>query len=279
MTVKVTFFMNAIRAATYTGVTTPPTGVAGYRGLSESWYSAKVFDSQDLYDTCTYWQSKRVPMLPRNSTIVAFRQQEVGNLGRSVLYKVPRPGVNAFIQDQSEAALKYKVRSTTTSAERTAVIAMVPDDIIIGGVYAGGEGDWLSYVNQFFNHIRDNWQMRIIDQSVPTYSIATIDADGNVVTNEATAFVAGAKVQVLRSKTEEDNTGSGVFYVETVTNPTHFKLRGWTFGATTKGSIRTYVITYNSVNVSTNHRANPEVGTRKIGRPFGESRGKASKKR
>jgi len=155
---------------------------------------------------------------------------------------------------------------------------MIPDDLLRGGVFVQFP-NWTNYVLAWHNHIRDNWKIKVIDQNVPAIAIDSIDAAGNVVLLQPSDIIATSVVQILRSKTEENNTGSGVFKLAGWTDNKHFKLFDWKFGATTKGEARRFVQVYNSVIMYEQQRLHPAVGSRKIGRPFDASRGKASTRR
>lgn len=278
MTTKATFFINQIRRAAWDASTSKATGVAGYDGCTESFYTDTEFNSQAQYDLCKTYMQKRSPMLPANATIVAFRIKDESAKGKAVLYRDPVVGSNPGEADIKEACLKYTFHSTTTASERVVQVAMIPDDLLRGGVFVQYP-NWTDWVLAWHNHIRDNWKIKIIDQTVPAIAIDTIDANGNVVLLQPSDIIGTSVVQILRSKTEENNTGSGVFKLKGWTDNKHFQVKDWTFGATSGGEARRFVQTYNNVIMYQQQRLHPAVGKRNIGRPFDQSRGKASTRR
>lgn len=278
MTTKATFFINQVRRAEWDAAAGKAIGVAGYDGCSESWYSDSEFNSQAQYDLCQEYMRRRAPMLPSNATIVAFRLKEEGSKGKTVLYRDPKTGTNPGEADIKEACLKYTFHSQTTASEKVVQVAMIPDDLLKGGVFVQ-YSNWTQWVRDWARHIAGNWKMKIIDQSVPAYDIDVIDADGTVHLLQPSDIIGTSTVQILRSKTEENNTGSGVYLLKAWTDNKTFRVKDWEFGPTSGGQARRFVQTYNAVDIYDNARLHPKVGKRNIGRPFDQSRGKASTRR
>jgi len=169
-------------------------------------------------------------------------------------------------------ALTFVIPCVATANARRFTLRGVPDTNVQGGEYnpVGGYG----YKIANFVTETGNWYTFARNLNVVSIPLASVDALGNVVTNAPITLLPNDVVTIRQADRGGGAFGTGAFFVDTVTDTTHFKIRGWNFGATVKGTVRPASYAYRQLSPSA--VVNPVVVVRKVGRPSAGYRGRAS---
>ena len=264
-----------------------PTAVARrLGGWSESWYweGASI---QDLYIYMFGGQigvgegiggfcPARAALLPNGASMVGQRIQQVDPVGQSQSLSRNFPGTAAIAADVPQMALLCTIPGKNVKNIRRTILRGIPDARVVEGEFSPSNA-FVAAVNLFFDAL-NNWRFRGVDLAQPNLPIITIDATGVIQMGALSAgFAVNDLVKVLRSHSAANDPVGGVFMVESIPSATSIKVRNWTAGACTGGTVRKHAFVYPIVDGD-----NCSIGrivTKRVGRPFTQYRGRRSKVR
>lgn len=271
MTIKATMLLQAT-----TALSKPDTEVHRTAGWSESWYTqepdiAKVrIAMSDLCDL-------RARLLPIGASVVGQRYQVVDAVGNSTTGAQVFPGSAGLATDLPQVALYFKLPGQGVNNYKPLYLRGTPDARILEGEYIGTE----DYNRRLVNFLRmlQQWRFRARDFTNSVWPIWNVTNAGVVQLNAASTLSVGNIVQVLRTRDGFGDQVGGMFRVGTVTNASNITLDAWTFGATNGGKVRINSFVYPLVDSADIVPENARAVMKKVGRPFGAFRGRASKRR
>lgn len=220
----------------------------------------------------------RAALLPRSASIIGLRVQQVDPSGPATSVPLILPGgypLTASNADIPQMALLMTVRADPQTNTRRFRLAAIPDDQVTFGEY-DPTPNYRALMTAFLRGL-SGWRFRGLDLTQPKKPLVTIADDGTYTTSQDIALAVGDRVKVYSTVDHEGFKRDGTFLVTTATSLRVGKLGGWTFGACTLGSMRKLVPIY-PVIIADNSSIQRTV-VRKIGRPFGGYRGRASKRR
>lgn len=255
-------------------------------GWSESWY----FSGSTIASAIPFWVGQafglglqsagwcgyRAAMLPGGCTIVGQRYQVVNPTGPAQSTGLLFPGTAGEQADIPQQAVLIYCPGAGTNNVRRSTLRGVPDPRIVEGEFQPAPY-FTTAINTFFSFLA-NFQFRCRDLSQPTFTILSITAAGLVTTETPHTITQGQMVRVLRTKTADGDLVGGRFQVASIgPNNNQLTLTAWTPAeATSGGKIRIDAIAFVTVNAS--QCVLGRAVTRRVGRPFGQYRGRRSRR-
>lgn len=258
------------------GTTTTPGGQSRQGGWTESLYWSS-YDASVLR-SLRQLAVARAGLLPFSAGIVGMRVQQVDPSGPVTSVPMLYPGGSILETNDSDIpqmALLLTARSDTVSNTRRFRLAAIPDAMVKFGEYS--PSPFFRGAMSFYLQSLSGWRFRGLDLTQPKKPLVSVADDGTYTTSQDFAVAVGERVKVYSVVDHEGFKRDGNFLVTTATTLRTGKLGGWTFGATTLGSIRKIVPIYPIIRADETSIQRTVV--RKIGRPFGGYRGRASKRR
>lgn len=242
-------------------------------GWSESIYANGIFP-----DAFQFLQIKRAALLPLGARIVGQRIQQVAPAGAAQSTGQTFPGTWNEPSDVPQMALLCSGRSATSANSRKFKIKGIPDGVVSQGEYKpvdGFAGRVSSYLNTL---VVGRWQFLGRDLLVRPSEVVEISATGGVTMAAAFTVAAGEVVRIRGVSIPGGATVNKVFKVKNVVNSTNFNLVKWVgvegVGGTALNTTPKVLFEFGADQVVVNR-----VSLGKIGRPSGQYRGRASKKR
>ena len=277
MTIKMTQFLQ---------ITTNVGAAAGViqriGGWSEGWYypGTSIQGAIDAYTTEIAGNPALGPsrgaLLPRGGQIVGQRFQQVNPTGPSQSTAYRFNGEFANQSDVPQAALLLRVKALNANNVRLHILRGIPDAMIHEGEFQPS-GAYLISLNRYISSL-GNWLFRGRDLTQPNTTIFAISTAGLVTTETPHGLAVNDLVLIQKTLDVNGNFVSGRFMVSTVGPGTNaLTLTSWGHGATTGGRIRKDGVVFPPVNSGQITVSRAVV--KKVGRPFVQYRGRASRRR
>jgi len=248
-------------------------------GWSESWYTDRT--GPDLLPRDFNRLGRlRAALLPNGARIIGQRYQQVDPKGSSSTGSIVFPGTAGIACDIPAMSLFYRARGQGVLNQRPLYIRGIPDARVVEGEYSPSN-TYTQALTAFFNGLA-LWRFRArslvadatpfltIQQSAPTVgtyitTIANTWAVDNIVQISG-VLVNGRKVE-------------GQFRVSAVSTPQTGTFENWTAGNGTGGKGFFKSTFYPLVEPTSLDPNSGRIVTKKVGRPFGQFRGRASARR
>lgn len=257
-------------------INTNPSGTAkGVRiaGWSESVYA----DSIDLTKFRNF-QQIRALLLPSSGQVIGQRIQAVFPRGRAqATGSVFRPTIGSET-DQPSTALLYSIRASGANNVRRGTIRGIPDANVQEGEYKPVNGynyGVSAYLAELGNGF---WKFPGRDLTVQPSPLVSVSEDGLATFSDVSGLAPGDRIRITGAEDPFGNTYGGTFKVLTVPTTVTARLNGWKSGAVEGG-------TWLDVTAKTLYAMDASTAeilrsvTKKVGRPFGGYRGRASKRK
>lgn len=275
MAIKVTFFFE---------LRTAGLGVTSFdrlAGWTETWYFPG--DSPETANTAATksngWMAKRAALLGTAGIVKASRYVNTAVPGRSRIDI--RSAFRGTWQDNDIPQMALLCRSQTADNQygKNWFLRGLPDSVVKGGEFNPGTTDFLTLLTGFFATIRgDGWQFRSLDRGAAQRAIL----NGNVATAQIThvgagIFGIGEKVRIVGARSALGRvrgwTATVVASAAAGVN-TLLTLSPYRAGSdlVAGGQVKLVSPIFNTAAVNSYVRVNP----RKVGRPFGQYRGRSS---
>jgi len=248
----------------------------GQRGAG--WTESVIWDNIDASTRTSFNRlcNKRAALLPASARIVGQRFQQIDPSGRAQTARTNFPGSGAVeaSRGQPTDAVRVSYRGSGVNNVGKRSIACIPDTMLSDGeynptpVYQISMAAFLAELN--------GWKFRGADLTVAKVQVKTVSDLGVVEVNTDLPVVTGDRVRLYRVKLADNTFFSGTFIVASATSVRIFTLRSWTKGAATGGEARKYVPIYPIISGA--NESPIEATIRKVGRPSGGFRGRASKR-
>lgn len=248
-------------------------------GWSESFYKnaapSDVVANETWRDVFLRQCQRRAALLPTGFSVGGQRYQQVDPAGGSATGGVVYPGTAGIQADVPQMALFLRLSAQGVPNIKPLTLRGLPDARVVEGEYFPAS-NFSAALNTYVTNL-SLWQFKGRDLQQTPLSIFTIDNLGVVTTDEAHSFVENDFVRVLRTIDENGRRQGGRFRVIAPVTSHTFKITPWDFGDCHGGKVRADVTIYpliasQSANVL-------RVIVRKVGRPFGGYRGRASTRR
>jgi hypothetical protein len=264
MSVKATWLFNGVSA----------NGLKMY-GFSETWYSGLA--GNPLIAQMDLISDLRRLFLARDTEIIGYRIGQDG--GRSYVVR------KSFLAPASNEpgnlpvdALSCQVGVVGSPSIKRFFIHDLPDNYISNGTFDDLEAAGMLGLIKAYADL--NFQVRYQNPAAPNAMILSIDGTGNVTTTANIALAVNNTVSFLNCKDVNGKTVRGTYIVETVTDGLHFKVAHWpgnTVGR--KGKVRLVSFLFAAASYLGPSRSIIEPASRKVGRPFFQSRGRVPTRR
>lgn len=241
-------------------------------GFSESFYTDAIYN-QALRDVFHKLCQKRALLLPTGLNIVGQEYLTVDPVGPAAAQSRLFAGAAGYPCDVPQMSAQCRGFSNETRNISKLVVKGIPDAWVVEGELVLLP-QWKAAFTVFFNTLAEGWRFRGRDLSQPAIPVLSISSIGEVLLEEPNIYNVGDFVRVLRSTNALKRRGGGRYMVSGTTPPNGLVLHGWNRGASTGGTIRLDAVVYPPF-------AGAEIVqavTRKVGRPFGGYRGRASKR-
>jgi len=249
-------------------------------GFSESWYYDGGFD--EAFAVLASMNGLRMQMAHRGVKCVGSRVTDlinpatVANSGKSRtdnrVFVAPRAA--ARIPDVPQMATSHIVDGTGVDNTKRFMLRCCPDPNAVEGGFED-DGAYLVAFSAWLGELAArNVKFRCIDLTKPRVKVASIANDGTFVLLADLTYNVGDYITVYRVRNTAGVATSGSFSVEAKTDSKNGKLRGWTGGVVgISGELRVRGYTYPVVkDVGTQFKG---ITVGKVGRPFGQYRGRA----
>lgn len=251
-------------------------GLIGKRhqfGFTESVWQA----SNDLALCKTNLRNRLAParalLLPLQVKL-AYATLYTATSGRGIDFQLGfnGPSANAGINTANDAML-CETRKATAAVQRKWWVHCLPDGWLQFGELRLTPAQ-IGLVRAYFDALNDWSWLGLIRNDLQT--VKTIDETGLVTLAVNQPFAVGQFVRISRTLNEQGKKKGGNFMVESI-GPLlqQFKLKDWTFGPTTGGTV--FRPSYDFMDIGADE--GPYVnrgGTRRVGRPFEQYRGRQS---
>lgn len=240
-------------------------------GFSETWYTSRT--GNDLLAAMDAVSVGRANLLAAGCAIVGYR---IGvDNGRSFVVRrsFVAPGGNGNGNIPVDAAL-VQVGSAGSPNLKRFFLHNLPDSWINdGAVLPFFKIAIRDVVKEYCDQL---FAVRNLVPTAPTAPILSIDAAGNVVTTANIALVANQLVQFLNCRDVNNRVVRGQYIVDTVTDATHFHIAHWTGQVVgRRGRVRLSQFQFGTGIYLGDDRTVIGAASRKVGRPFFQSRGRA----
>lgn len=250
-------------------------------GYSESWYSN--LEGAQLEAAMDTISALRVAMLPTDASIVGYRIGQPN--GRSYvlrkIYKSPNEDPSTSNVQVDSALCAMSVNGVPTIKKFW--IHDLPDNSVTGVSVSRNMG---RKITAFCQGIQaQNFLCRYIVANAPKAQILQITALGLVTTIDAIAVGVGNLVQFLNCKDNNGKTIRGKYVVTAVADNKNFTIAHWPGNVVARsGTARVQQFGFAPCSVlrPAPHGESGSVikaGSRKVGRPFFQSRGRVSNRR
>jgi hypothetical protein len=276
MTVKITLVFRGTTVRNNVAV-----AAARAFGFSESWYypgedpEAAITAAFQAKDGRAPFVSLRAGLLPQFSTLETVRAQTVSKPGLTAFRDAFLPGPATFNTDVPQLALGCRTRGVNVANKKLFALKNLPDQFCVGGEYTH-DRDYDRRVEDFFRAL-GGFAFRANDLSQLTADVLSILDDGTTTISAPIGLANGDKVNILRALTLERKKRGGVYRVSNVAGGgLTFQIAAWPHGTASGGQARRWNIIYPLCDFGRTFVT--RTVSRKVGRPFGEFRGKNSRR-
>jgi len=269
-----------------TGITSTGTVLASQHigGWSESYYSSvgSITQLRSRLITAGSWGIGLLParaaLLPSTGQIVGYRIATVfPRSGRTQTASAAWPGQFAANTDVPQMAVMCTAQSTTTSNIRRFALRGIPDFQVTYGEYTPSV-TYQAAMTAFLNEL-SAWQFVGQDFAVTNFPIVNVTAGGVVTVAGSMTFAVGDAVQIL--STVLDASGRKFTFKTKVTvgvtAGNQVTVANWPLLPSTGGIFR--FLNYLLFNIDGANATADRAAVRKVGRPFGQYRGRRSKRK
>lgn len=242
-------------------------------GFSEAFYIDSPY-GQGTRDVFHRLCQARALLLPTGINIVGQEYMTVDPVGPSATQARLFPGSSGEACDVPQMSVQCRGFSDITRNISKLTVKGIPDAWVVQGelnIPPTVKGSF----TRFFNVLALGWRFKGRNLDATTIPVMQISALGEVQLEEPNIWNVGDFVRVLRTKNALGVRGGGRYRVSGTTPPNGLVLQYWNKGVTTGGTIRldqTLYPLYAGAEIV-------QAVTRKVGRPFGGYRGRASKRR
>jgi len=242
-------------------------------GWSESWY-VEGTASESQITAFNQLCRLRANLLGIGGRVKGQRFQQVDPAGPSTSFGRVYISTAHSNTDTPNMALQIVVRGTGLVNVRRAHLRGIPDDSVEEGEYSPTQ----EFANNLatFKLALSNFRFRAKDQSQPKVIIDSISAAGIVTTSAAILLAVNDYVDIIGTTTTLGSLFRGRFQVKAAPDATHFTLYKWPGLVCTNGKAQKFVAIYPgflNTNILTN-----KISSRRVGRPFDQFRGRASRR-
>jgi len=250
-------------------------GAGRVYGFSETWYSNLT--GVDLVAAMDLVSAKRRLILAKGTTIVGYR---IGlDTGRAFVIRkgLPAPSDNFTGNLPVDSAL-CEVGIQGKSSTKRFFIHDLPDNFVQDGEIVP---IWANDIDAAVHaYVQFGFLVRAQNPASSVSPILSIDALGNVVTTLAFPVAINGRVQFLNCRDINNRAIRGQYIVDAIpTDATHFHVAHWggtVVGASGKVRLTQFVFR-NAVELE--GRSIIGAASRKVGRPFFQSRGRVPVRR
>jgi len=252
---------------------TLPAGVR-VAGWSESWWYDGTITAAQV--SMHYINTARAGLLPNSAAIVGQRYQSTD--GGSSTTAFVYPGTNGNLTDVPQMALLCFAQGAGRPNVRRFTLRGIPDIYVYEGEFGSGS-NWTALWGLWTQQLeRYGAKFRARDLSQPRLPFLSINLGGLVTTAATHGLAPGAKIQFFRLRDQYNRPVKGVFTVTAAPTTTTFQLQNYELGECGAGEYRRVVDPiYCSVQAAAVLPIRAVV--RKVGRPFGQYRGRASRRK
>lgn len=244
-----------------------PTGRPG--GWSESWIDdVGTFDNESLTRLVNLYLRHRLNFAGSTCGCVGARVRRLDvPTARPVLYKFqpPRQNFNQPLGDAGFMTLET-IGSSASGKKRAFRFACMPDSQVINGTWQPSGTSRTAYAALMKFLVTDVSYIAGQDPAAVQSPILSVSTTGAVKLSQPIALAVGDFVRLKRVRESNGVSRAGIFAVATVVDSFNFTVLGWK-GLTDiqySGQAQKYSIIYEPVASSTD----PEIVSRKMGRPF-----------
>jgi hypothetical protein len=247
-------------------------------GWSESWYSTMDINAaQGAFENLAQY---RAALLSNSAAIIGQRYSIIG--GGSSTSGRQFPGRAGVLSDIPQMALLCTCLASGQPNIRRFMLRGIPDDIVYEGSYKP-TGAFTTALNTYFTKVTSgSWCMRGRDLTVANTALVGVvigtGARGLVQTATSLTLLVGQQVQFMRTRDQYGRTIKGTFTVAEVTDGFNFAVSNWTYGNVDRGFVRRVGAPIFPVALDGSFTP-VRITTRRVGRPFGQYRGRQSKRR
>lgn len=222
------------------------------------------------------WCFTRAALLPIGSAIVGQRYQQISPLGPSQSNAQIFPAASGLEADTPQNALTIRIPGIGVNNISRRYLRALPDPCITEGEYTPPATfqfamiAWLTSMNgyQFVGRDLSQPKQAVLSQVVGLFTLKQALVGINVGTN----------VRVLKTKEASGRLRGGVFNVVSVAGASPaFTVFGWPYGNTVGGNVRVDATVYPAYNIG--QTTIGRIVVKKVGRPFGQYRGRRSARR
>lgn len=243
-------------------------------GFSESWYSGLSDDA--LITAMDNVSAIRRQILAYDCQIVGYRIGQPNGRSYVVRKSFAPPNANDYSNIPVDAAM-CQVGVVGAPAIKRFWLHDLPDDWIERTEIVAGRVAAIRNVVDAYTVF--GFQVRFQNQAAVTSDIFSIDALGVVVTVQAHGLVANQQVSFLKCRDVNNKAIRGQYIVTNVASPTVFTVGHWPGNVVgRRGKVRLTQYQFGAA-LSLLDRGVVLGGSRKVGRPFFQSRGRAPARR
>lgn len=245
-------------------------------GWSEGFYWDTILSATDR--ALLRLLRARAALLPQFCAMTGLRVQRVDPSGPAALRKLflvgPDNADNAQDIPQMAAFVTFTGVGVTNVVRKR--FAAIPDRCSVRGEWSPPPAYRIAMTNLLREY--HGWKFRGRNLTETKRLVATIGADGTYLLLEDMIVAVGSTVSVNSTINGFKETVSGKFKIDTYTNSKQGKLRNWTGGACTLGSMTPFTVIYPAIVSSSIDQNTIDMVTRKIGRPSKKYVGRRSRK-
>jgi len=263
--------------ALFQQVTNPSGASQGNRegGWSESLYK-ETGDESAMRIAFEELCRRRALLLGASASIIGQRYQKVDPVGRANVGSRRFPGRSVWSVDVPQLALTFVMFSTTQINSRRFTLRGVPDTICAEGEYKPPAAFTTAFKDYCTQLGLFNFRARLM--TAPKAEIISISDVGAVLVASDLTVTPGQQVWISGVEAQFITVPSGYHFVATATDARHFTLTKWDHGASTGGTAETSTTIYPVMETIGTNAPSAKIVVRKVGRPFGGYRGRASKR-
>lgn len=214
---------------------------------------------------------KRAALLGTGGSVVGQRYQLIDPTGRTQTEARIYKG-STLLTDAPQVALTFTVPAKNSPNVRRFTLRGAVDSIVVEGEYQPGPNT-PAKLNAFVFAL-SGFRFRASNLQAPIVPIGSIAADGTFVLQQPLTYAVNDYLNVSRARNAQQQSFSGRFHVGIRTDAQNGKFSNWFNGATLGGTAQPDTTIYPEFDVAPN--PTPKVVVRKVGRPFGGYRGRAS---
>lgn len=256
----------------FQGITGP--GDFGLRpfGWSETWYTDGTIETG--YGGLVMFSKFRARLLSSGISIIGARIHELG--GPTKFFPFKESGVSGEGMDYPTISLNCRCSSADGKYKKYFQLRGLPDPRVVDGNYEG-DPTYGASLRQFMTFLHSpGVKFQALDRTVPAIKINSISELGVVRCAAGGTFPIDSYVTLKRVRNTVGEKVSGTFRIVARASDTEFTLANWTGGAVAAvGTVTKQTFTYIQVGNRTAEMLG--VTSRKVGRPFGQFRGRAMK--